>query len=59
MVGSDAAESVAEVEDIEIEDAIDEDTISLEDTENDVQISDEIDDEYSDSNPGVNNNLGL
>ncbi len=45
LVGSDAAESVAEVEDMEIEDAIDDDTISLEDTENDVQvISDEVDD---------------
>ena len=45
LVGSDAAESIAEVEDIEIEDAIDDDTISLEDTETDVQvISDEVDD---------------
>ena len=45
LVGSDASESIAEVEDIEIEDAIDDDTISLEDTENDVQvISEEVDD---------------
>ena len=45
LVGSDASESIAEVEDIEIEDAIDDDTISLEDSENDVQvISDEVDD---------------
>ncbi len=45
LVGSDAAESIAEVEDIEIEDAIDDDTISLDDTETDVQvISDEVDD---------------
>ena len=45
LVGSDAAESVAEVEEIEIDDAIDDDTISLEDTENDVQvISEEVDD---------------
>jgi uncharacterized protein (TIGR02300 family) len=53
LVGSDAAESVAEVEEIEIEDAIDDDTISLEDSENDVQvISDEVDDlEISESNP--------
>ena len=52
LVGSDASESIAEVEDIEIEDAIDEDTISLEDTENDVQdISDEVDDlDIGDSN---------
>jgi uncharacterized protein (TIGR02300 family) len=38
LVGSDAAESIAEVEDLEIGDAIDDDTISLEDTENDVQV---------------------
>ena len=45
LVGSDAAESIAEVEEIEIEDAIDDDTISLDETENDVQvISDEVDD---------------
>ena len=45
LVGSDASESIAEVEELEIEDAIDDDTISLEDTENDVQgISDEVDD---------------
>ncbi len=53
LVGSDAAESVAEVEEIEIEDAIDDDTISLEDTESDVQvISDEVDDlDISDNDP--------
>ena len=45
LVGSDASESIAEVEDIEMEDAIDEDTISLEDSKSDVQvISDEVDD---------------
>lgn len=45
LVGSDAAESIAEVEEIEIDDAMDDDTISLEDTESDVQvISDEVDD---------------
>ena len=45
LVGSDASESIAEVEDLEIEDAIDDDTISLEDSEGDVQvISDEVDD---------------
>ena len=44
LVGSDASESIAEVEDLEIEDAIDDDTISLEDSESDVQvISDEVD----------------
>ncbi len=44
LVGSDATESIAEVEDLEMEDAIDDDTISLEDTESDVQvISEEVD----------------
>ena len=44
LVGSDASESIAEVEDLEMEDAIDDDTISLEDTENEVEvISDEVD----------------
>ena len=44
LVGSDASESIAEVEELEIEDAIDDDTISLEDSESDVQvISDEVD----------------
>ncbi len=45
LVGSDASESIAEVEELEIEDAIDDDTISLDDSESDVQvISDEVDD---------------
>ena len=44
LVGSDASESIAEVEEIEIEDAIDDETISLEDTESDVEvISEEVD----------------
>ena len=53
LVGSDAAESIAEVEDLEIEDSIDDETISLEDTENDVQvISDEVDElDINESNP--------
>ena len=53
LVGSDASESIAEVEEIEIEDAIDDETISLEETENDVQvISDEVDDlDIGDSSP--------
>ena len=38
LVGGEASESVAEVEDIEIEDAIDEDTLSLEDTDSDVSV---------------------
>ena len=51
LVGSDASESIAEVEELEIVDAIDDDTISLEDSESDVQvISDEVDDlDISDS----------
>ena len=51
LVGSDASESIAEVEEIEIEDAIDDDTISLEDSESDDQVmSDEVDDlDISDS----------
>ncbi len=51
LVGSDASESIAEVEELEIEDAIDDDTISLEDSESDDQvISDEVDDlDISDS----------
>ena len=45
LVGSDPSESVAEVEDITIDDAIDEDTISLEENEEDVAvIDDEVDD---------------
>ena len=48
LVGSDPAESVADVEDIPIDDAIDEeDTISLEDTEDNVDV-DVIDDEVDD-----------
>ena len=35
LVGSDASESIAEVEDLVIDDAIDDETISLEETEND------------------------
>ena len=47
LVGSDPSESVAEEEDIAIDDAIDEDTISLEDTEDNVDV-DVIDDEVDD-----------
>ncbi len=51
LVGSDASESIAEVEELEIEDAIDDDTISLEDSESDDQVmSDAVDDlDISDS----------
>ena len=44
LVGSDPSESIAEEEDITIDDAIDEDTISLEDTEDSVDV-DVMDDE--------------
>ena len=54
LVGSDAAESVAEVEDIEIEDAIDDDTISLEDSESDVDVQ-VISEEVDELNIGENN----
>ena len=47
LVGSDPSESVAEIEDLPIDDAIDEDTISLEDTEDNVDV-DVIDDEVDD-----------
>ena len=47
LVGSDPSESVAEVEDIAIDDAIDEDTISLEDTEDNEDV-DVIDDDVDD-----------
>ncbi len=45
LVGSDASESIAEVEDIDIEDAIDDETMSLEDSESDVSVMpEEVDD---------------
>ena len=49
LVGSDPSESIAEVEDIALDDAIDEDTISLEDTEDNVDV-DVIDDDVEDLN---------
>ncbi len=47
LVGSDPSESIAEVEDIALEDAIDDETISLEDTEESVEV-DVIDEEVED-----------
>ena len=45
LVGSDASESMAEIEDIEMDDAIDDDTISLEDSDSEVSvINEEVDD---------------
>ena len=45
LVGSDASESMAEIEDIEMEDAIDDDTISLEESDSEVSvINEEVDD---------------
>ena len=41
LVGSDASESIAEVEDLEIDSEMDDDTISLEETESDVSVSSE------------------
>ena len=44
LVGSDATESIADVSDIELEDQIDDDTISLEESEEDDQgISNDVD----------------
>ena len=44
LVGSDATESIAEVAEIDMEDEMDEDTISLEDSESDVStISEDVD----------------
>ena len=56
LVGSDASESIAEVEDMVIDDAIDEDTISLEESESDVQVISE-DDEDLDINNEASNNI--
>ena len=56
LVGSDATESIADVTDIEIEDEIDEDTISLEETEVDDEVitSDvDIDLDNDETNQGI------
>ena len=62
LVGSDPSESIAEVEDIAIDDtiddAIDEDTISLEDTEDNVNV-DVIDDEVDDLGIEEENNQNI
>tara|TARA_B100000902_G_C27322565_1_gene925783 strand:- start:11737 stop:12105 length:369 start_codon:yes stop_codon:yes gene_type:complete len=58
LVGSDATESTADVAEIDIEDEIDEDTISLEDTEvgDEVITSDvEIDLDNGETNEGIDN----
>ncbi len=60
LVGSDPAESMAEEEDIAIDDAIDEETISLEETEDDVNVDDDvgvIDDEDLSIDSEVNENI--
>ena len=59
LVGSDATESIADVAEIDIEDEIDEDTISLEDTEadNEVITSDvDIDLDNGESDEGIDHN---
>ena len=56
LVGSDATESIADVAEIDMEDEIDEDTISLEDTEadNEVITSDvDIDLDNGEANEGI------
>ena len=56
LVGSDASESVAEVEDIDIDDGMDEDTISLEESETDVEVMSDTDsDDVVDLNINENN----
>ena len=42
LVGSDASESIAEIEDLEIDDSLDDETISLEDAEPDVDIGSDV-----------------
>mgnify|MGYP001252929115 CR=1 FL=1 len=55
IVGSDASESIAEVEDIDLEDAIDDETISLEDSDSDVSVMpEEVDDIDIVENPSDN-----
>ena len=54
LVGSDASESIAEVEDIEIDDAMGDDTISLEDAGSDEEISDDVDMDLTDNSPEKN-----
>ena len=59
LVGSDATESIADVTEIEMEDEIDEDTISLEDTEadNEVITSDvDIDLDNGETDEGIDHN---
>ena len=56
LVGSNATESIADVAEMDLEDEIDEDTISLEDSEvdNDVMTSDvDIDLDNSETNDGI------
>ena len=56
LVGSNATESIADVAEIDLDDEIDEDTISLEDSEvdNEVMTSDvDIDLENADTNEGI------
>ena len=50
LVGSDASESIAEIEDIEIDESLDDETISLEDAETDVDIDNDV------SNIDINDN---
>ena len=59
LVGSNATESIAEVAEMDLEDEIDEDTISLEDSEvdNDVITSDvDIDLDNAETNEGIDHN---
>ena len=51
LVGSDATESVADVEEIEMDDAIADDTISLEETDSDEEIPSDIGMDLDDNSP--------
>ena len=58
LVGSDATESVADVHDLSLDDEIDDDTISLEETEADDQvISDDVDIDIDIDNDQVNGDV--
>ncbi len=58
LVGSDPSESIAEVEDISIDDAMDDDTISLEENEDSVEVE-VIDDEVEDLSIENNDNENI
>ena len=54
LVGSDATESIADVEEIEIDDAMADDTISIEDADSDEAISSDVGMDLNDNSPEEN-----